>query len=161
MEQTTNYQLSQWEGEDRILREDFNADNAKVDAALKAEAEARAAADTAEAAARAALAAQVAKLGNCKVWTSSYVGTGTGGKDNPTTFTFPKPPVLALVDHGSGRPTWLVPGSNWVATDNMLCHLSWNGRTVSWYPNSGTDAAAQLNARNATYRVIALFAMDD
>lgn len=34
MKKTANYQLSQWEPSDRILREDFNADNAKVDAAL-------------------------------------------------------------------------------------------------------------------------------
>ena len=32
--QTTNYQLNQWEATDQILRTDFNADNAKVDAAL-------------------------------------------------------------------------------------------------------------------------------
>ena len=36
MNATTNYQLSQWEAEDRVLRTDFNADNAKIDAALKA-----------------------------------------------------------------------------------------------------------------------------
>ena len=35
MEHTSNYNLSQWAGEDRILREDFNADNAKIDAALE------------------------------------------------------------------------------------------------------------------------------
>ena len=40
---TPNYQLSQWERDDRILMEDFNADNAKIDAAIKAEAEVRAA----------------------------------------------------------------------------------------------------------------------
>lgn len=34
MEQTTHYQLNQWAGEDRIMRTDFNADNAKLDAAL-------------------------------------------------------------------------------------------------------------------------------
>ena len=34
MNQTTNYQLSQWDASDRILREDFNADNAKLDAVL-------------------------------------------------------------------------------------------------------------------------------
>lgn len=48
MNQTTNYQLSQWEDTDRILRVDFNNDNAKMDAALKANADAIAA----EAAAR-------------------------------------------------------------------------------------------------------------
>ena len=52
LRQTTNYQLCQWDGEDRILRTDFNADNAKIDAAIAdnaaaiaAEAEARAAGD--------------------------------------------------------------------------------------------------------------------
>ena len=33
--QTTNYQLNQWEPTDQVLRTDFNADNAKTDAALK------------------------------------------------------------------------------------------------------------------------------
>jgi len=41
---TPNYQLNQWEADDQVLRVDFNADNAKLDAALKAEADARAAA---------------------------------------------------------------------------------------------------------------------
>ena len=36
MEHTSNYNLSQWAGEDRILREDFNTDNAKLEAALDA-----------------------------------------------------------------------------------------------------------------------------
>lgn len=34
MEYTSKYQLSQWSAEDRILRTDFNADNAKIEAAL-------------------------------------------------------------------------------------------------------------------------------
>ena len=38
MQKTTNYQLCQWDGEDRILRTDFNEDNAKIDAALKSHA---------------------------------------------------------------------------------------------------------------------------
>ena len=33
--QTINYGLSQWEATDQVLRADFNADNAKIDAALK------------------------------------------------------------------------------------------------------------------------------
>ena len=33
--QTTNYQLNQWEPADQVLRTDFNADNAKLDTALK------------------------------------------------------------------------------------------------------------------------------
>ena len=38
MQKTTNYQLCQWDGDDRILRTDFNEDNAKIDAALKQQA---------------------------------------------------------------------------------------------------------------------------
>ena len=31
---TRNYDLCQWEASDKVLRTDFNADNAKIDAAL-------------------------------------------------------------------------------------------------------------------------------
>lgn len=33
---TSNYGLCQWELEDKVLRSEFNADNAKIDAALRA-----------------------------------------------------------------------------------------------------------------------------
>lgn len=36
MQQTEQFKLSQWEPEDRILREDFNSDNAAIEAALLA-----------------------------------------------------------------------------------------------------------------------------
>ena len=36
MGQTANYQLNLWDKTDRIQMEDFNADNAKIDAALTA-----------------------------------------------------------------------------------------------------------------------------
>lgn len=36
MKKTTNYQLNQWDAEDRILREDFNQDNKKLDNAIAA-----------------------------------------------------------------------------------------------------------------------------
>ena len=40
MTKTTNYQLNQWDATDRVLRTDFNSDNQKIDAALKAAADA-------------------------------------------------------------------------------------------------------------------------
>ena len=43
MTKTTNYQLNQWEKSDRVMMDDFNADNQKIDAALKANADAIAA----------------------------------------------------------------------------------------------------------------------
>ena len=36
MENTSNYNLKQWEETERIMMQDFNADNAKIDAALAA-----------------------------------------------------------------------------------------------------------------------------
>ena len=36
MTKTTNYQLNQWAKSDRLMMDDFNADNAKIDAALGA-----------------------------------------------------------------------------------------------------------------------------
>ena len=37
---TTNYDLNQWEATDKVLRAEFNEDNAKIDAALKSNADA-------------------------------------------------------------------------------------------------------------------------
>ena len=67
MEKTRNYQLNQWAAGDKVQRVDFNADNAKIDAAVKANADAiaaevsaRTAAVSAEASARdKAVAAEV------------------------------------------------------------------------------------------------------
>ena len=60
MNHTTNYQLSQWESTDRILMSDFNSDNAKIDAALKTNAD--------------NIAALEAVKGNCHVSYHTYVG---------------------------------------------------------------------------------------
>ena len=86
MTKTTNYQLNQWAKSDRVMMDDFNADNTKIDAALKANADAAAAASAA-----------VALCGNCKIETSTYTGTGTYGSANPTTLTFPKKPTAVAV----------------------------------------------------------------
>lgn len=82
MNQTDNYLLSQWEEEDRIIRTDFNSDNAKIDMALKAnadaiasEAAARKSAVSAEASARQSLANSV-KLQRITGTTLSAATTG-------------------------------------------------------------------------------------
>ena len=75
MQKTGNYNLSQWEISDRIQMEDFNADNAKIDAALKAEQDTRAAAVTELTAqlAQKALASDLQGL----IVTGTYTGTAT------------------------------------------------------------------------------------
>ncbi len=43
-QETPNYQLTRWAGTDRILMEEFNSDNEKIDTALKSNADKAAAA---------------------------------------------------------------------------------------------------------------------
>lgn len=65
--QTSNYGLSQWEAADQVKRTDFNADNAKVDAALA--------------------------IRNCRIFVQSYVGDD----NTTRTHTFPAQPYLVLI----------------------------------------------------------------
>ena len=78
MNRTPNYNLNQWEKSDKVLMDDFNADNAKIDAALKGEAGARAAGD-------AALQAALSAKGNCRIRT-------TVTSTSPPPLPFPKSP---------------------------------------------------------------------
>ena len=126
--QTANFGLNQWEATDKVLREDFNADNAKIDAALAA-------------------------AGNCKIAAGSYVGTGTYGKGSPTTLSFRfTPKLLLLLPYSdqknacmasNGTPSLLA--INWGHTETFTMygtadvlknHLSYSGNTVSWYNTS-------------------------
>ena len=81
-QQTPNYRLSRWAGTDRILMEEFNSDNEKIDTALKANADAVAAA-----------AAALENCGNCFITHGTYMGNNQLSK----TLTFSKPPVLVII----------------------------------------------------------------
>ena len=106
--QTTNYQLNQWEPTDQVLRTDFNADNAKLDAALanKAETETVSALQTtvaakAEQTALSALAARVTALeARPYIVTGTYTGDGTASRFISLGFT----PKALLVFTSEGYP---------------------------------------------------------
>ena len=89
---TINYALNQWEGTDKVLRTEFNADNAKIDAALKANADAIAA----EAAAREAAGDAMATLWRQKETAPSIPpaipGTASAVLTTPTASPFPQDP---------------------------------------------------------------------
>ena len=80
--QTANYQLNQWEAEDKVLRTEFNADNAKLDAALAAHdgelaAHAAALEDKLESGDLSSLEQRAAALeGRAKLVTGVYIGDG-------------------------------------------------------------------------------------
>ena len=159
LNQTANYGLSQWENTDRILMEDFNSDNSKIDAALTG-------LDTRAA----ALEDELGEKGNCQLYFDMYTGNGTSGAANPTVLTFPREPLLALVA-GAGTLLMVSPQiSRCVFTSydtnfqpsNM--HITWSGSQVSFYSNgtaSGVNnSAVQMNGNNQTYVVLALFKED-
>ena len=146
MNQTPNYQLSQWESTDRILMSDFNSDNAKLDEALGTLAQTVTGHTTA-----------LAQKGNCQLYYQSYTGNGATSR----TFTFPKQPKLVIL-RGDGYTVMASPGSTTAA-----CYAT-NGTgargTASWGGASVTLAfsAAQhlCNNTNNVGEVIALLTAD-
>ncbi len=146
---TQHYALNQWARNDQILMDDFNADNAKLDAALQAEANARTALETA--------------LGsggnNCRIATGSYVGTGTYGPSNRNSLQFDFTPALVLVLDGAAPNTnsHMLRGAAKAWGYNGTIDLEWSAHGVAWScPRSGGDADRQLNRQGATYYYLAL-----
>lgn len=142
MTKTTNYGLNQWEASDRVLRTDFNDDNAKIDAAL-------------------GLLARVS--------TGSYVGTGTNGADHPNTLTFDFTPqvVIIVADrlYAGGAGTVLLRGQEYSAgmgvsysnNSGLNLRVKWTENGVSWYVvgSGGIENDWQLNLNGVTYRYAA------
>ena len=89
--QTPNYNLNQWSKDDRVLMEDFNADNAKIDAAIKA---VEAKADTkADASALAGAANRITQLEQPRFYIGGYTGDGNSSR----TISLPWAPVLMIL----------------------------------------------------------------
>lgn len=156
LQQTSNYQLSQWDAEDRIQREDFNSDNAKVDAALKN-----------QASDLAALQQECTKLGNCKVVYGSYTGTGTYNSGNANTLNFDhKPLLLAImpeVNTGNAARGFLAVRNSaftytYPGNFNSINTVTWTDRGVSWY--CAYSAAYQFNS-SGVYHYAALLAAEE
>ena len=145
MTKTTNYQLPKWEKTDRIQMKDFNDMTATLDAALKANADAAAAASAA-----------VALCGNCKIETSTYTGNGKYGSANPVTLTFPQKPALIFVLDDSGSFLTLTPRSRWtfayMGNSGVAQTVTWSANSVSWWSDGG-NANNQFNASNNVYQV--------
>ena len=169
--QTANYDLNQWLSTDQVQRTDFNADNAKLDAALagKAEAETVSALQTAVAAkaeqtAVDALSAQVAALP--RIAAGTYVGTGTSDSSGPCRLDFTdflgRPPQLVVVRPQAGMGDGLVLLQGMTESMDALSGnygsgsnntVSWSGASVSWYAQY---AASQFNTKGETYYYFAI-----
>ena len=155
--QTTNYQLNQWEPTDQVLRTDFNTDNAKLDAALAGKVDQadlehlESAVDTLTGA-----TASLSTTHNGRVYTSSYTGNGSASK----TLSFPARPMLVNI---MGMNHWLcaVQGSN-IGSGRYLDGGGGEAVTVSWSGHNMTvsspssDASYICNWSGERYAVIAL-----
>ncbi len=155
--QTPNFGLSQWVKQDKVLMEDFNADNAKIDAALIAEANARMSLGT-------SLGAALAQKGNCRIVWGTYTGNNLAGEAHPTTLTFDGRPLAVFIRPGGGGfygSLTLLHGTETafsVPNDGRADILvSWNGNSVSWY---GGTPLYQLSGAQ-TYVYAALMAADE
>ena len=92
MNRTTNYNLCQFEETDRVRRTDFNEDNAKIDAAVKAVGR-RVDGREASKADTTALAAVEGKIS--RIVTGTYAGTG--GSSGVRRISLPGRPKLVLI----------------------------------------------------------------
>ena len=135
MNQTNNYQLSQWDPEDRILRTDFNSDNAKIDAALEG----------------------LKSICNCQLHFQSYIGTGTDGSQ---TFDFPHAPRFITII--GDNDTWVcgIYGASKThgrrgANSYFDTPITWLDRAVT-FGTSGTNSVFACNTADVNYRVMAL-----
>ena len=158
---TTNYNLCQWQPTDQVQRTDFNADNAKIDAALAAKAD-QTSLDSLEQTVNqmsstiSSHAAQMAKLGNCEIYTTSYTGHDKCGSGNLSSLTFPAKPVLVLiVEADTLRWLWMyrdIPISQ-STLSNYQVGITWGSNSISWFAN---EILGQMEVRNKLYRVYAL-----
>ena len=162
MEKTTNYQLPKWEKSDFIKMDDFNEAFGKLDAALKAGADANTAAD-------ASIAAVLADVGsggqNCRAVTGSYTGTGTYGEANKLTIQTPFKPLMLFVTNldTSADQHMVVWLRGMAAGDNgyngRTVVLEWGERAVSWYSTTtGVNGPAHLhlNASGVAYQYMVI-----
>ena len=153
MNKTANFQLTQWEKTDRILMEEFNSDNEKIDAALKSSADGVAALQTA-----------LASCGNCKIVYGTYTGNGKSGSANPNKLTFDGKPVLVIVQEEKQtadmdinlrmlRPCTWAQGA--ATNDNWVNAVTWGAAQVQWYSRNDY-APTQFNETGKKYYYLAL-----
>ena len=146
MKQTTNYKLTQWELHDRVIMDDFNDNNAKIDAALGEH------------------AASLTKLGNCRIELIAYTGNGLYTIENPTTLTFSDIPEAVLLGGDRAMGIYFkgsTSGSSVrFATSSTIAStfsVQWEGTVMKLY---SSNAGSQFNVLNDKYYALALYAED-
>lgn len=146
MKQTAKFKLSQWDAADRILMQDFNADNLKIETAL------------------AAHAAALTARGNCRMETQTYTGTGECGSNHPTRINFSARPDFFVI-FGGRSIAMGVGGEKYITSlsytsgqsysfGGSTYAVTWSGNQMSLQTGYMED---QLNATKTSYYVVAFY----
>ena len=186
---TTNYQLNQWEPTDAVQRVDFNADNAKIDAALKSlsdqvvqkanQSALNTLISSVNQKADASTVSSLSSLLNSEISQRQaadsslqtalalkgncqiYYGTYTGDGQQTRTLTFPGRPLLIQI-MGGNLQCLSVQGN-----PNLMCRTNGSAGEVcnaSWSGNTFTwSGYSEYRANNSgkTYHLVALIAPDE
>ena len=140
---TEHLNLNQWVGTDPVLMADFNADNAKIDAAIAA-------------------------LPRCA--TGSYTGTDTYGSEHPNTLTFDFAPKLVIVLGGECCCIFFAGCADGIGIrvgsggNHLRQSAAWSGNSLSWYAAAAVNGEGsyaisereQLNEGSTVYRWFAI-----
>lgn len=151
---TEHLQLNQWVGTDPFRMADFNEDNAKLDAAVKA---------NADAIASNTQAITALQSGGLKIAVGSYAGSGTFGQANPKTLTVgfkPKYVRILCTEKGvvnhfysleaiSGVSGATIYGNYANSSFQKPVTLTWLDNGISWY--STENATYQMNNTDFVY----------
>ncbi len=174
---TSNYGLCQWEPGDKVLRTEFNGDNAKIDAAVKAVDSRVTSVANSKASTSAlnslkstvnSLSATVtgqgntlAKKGNCQVVVTSYIGDGQLTR----THTFPRKPVMFFIS-GNAQMT-IAYGCTLTynhASSISAVGVSWSGNSVTLTSKSTSinmPALAIANFKDTVYQMVILYDQEE
>lgn len=127
MKKTAQFGLNQWEMSDRIQMQDFNRDNAAIEAAL-------------------------AKR-NCQFYTASYTGDGEATKS----WTFPAKPVLVVIIGQSITVLFGIFPSEPHILGSMTHQLqtTWEENSVTW-TNTNNSGVVSANGKNDSYGLFAI-----
>jgi len=145
MTHTQNYNLTQWSPEDRVLRKDFNTDNAAIDTAL------------------ADHAAQLASLtrgkGNCSVEVITYTGNGS----TTVTIPFPRRPLFFTGFGGSrirgdsvqNNVRYAYYSSMTRENIDQLAPIRWSGGTLR--ATVQEEGIGSINNSGSTYNLLVFY----
>jgi len=166
---TSNYSLCQWAASDKVLRTDFNADNAKIDAAIKAvngRVDGKASTSSLNSlkstvnSLSQTVSSQGSALGhrgNCQIELSSYIGDGADSR----THSFARRPLFFLV---YGQVQMIICYGATLAYCHALdthgVETAWSGNSVTLTSRSAStqnDSRAIANISGVTYHMFIFY----